>query len=195
MRLLIDFFPLPIFFAAFKLYDIYVGTAVLMAATLLQTAIIYAIDRKLQTMQKVVLVMVLVFGALTLALHDERFIKWKPTVLYGAMALVLAVGLWVWKKNFLQVMLSSQLKLPDAVWARLSLIWIGYFLFMSALNAYVAAYFSTEAWVNFKLWGYVFPVLFILGQGLYIARHLKEDGQGEDTAAPNPGAKDAAPPP
>ncbi len=197
MRFLIDFFPVPIFFAAFKLYDIYVGTAVLMAATLLQTAIIYSIDRKLQTMQKVVLVMVLVFGALTLALHDERFIKWKPTVLYGAMALVLAVGLWVWKKNFLQVMLSSQLKLPDAVWARLSLIWIGYFLFMSALNAYVAAYFSTEAWVNFKLWGYVFPLLFIVGQGLYIARHLKEDGQAEGgaAAAPNPGAKDAAPPP
>lgn len=174
MRFLIDFFPIALFVAAYKLADIYTATGVLMAATLLQTAIIYAIDRKLQTLQKVTLVLVIVFGALTLALHDERFIKWKPTVLYSSMAIVLGAALWIWKKNFLQILLGTQLTLPESVWGRLTLIWIGYFLFMAGINAYVAAYYSTEDWVNFKLWGYVFPVIFIVGQGLYIARYLKE---------------------
>jgi intracellular septation protein len=175
MRFLIDFFPIALFVAAYKLHDIYVATGVLMAATIVQTGIIYAVDRKLQTLHKVTLVLVLVFGALTLFLHDERFIKWKPTVLYASMAVVLAAALWIWKKNFLQVLLGSQLKLPDAVWSRLTVAWVLYFLFMAGINAWVAAYFSTEDWVNFKLWGYIFPVVFIVGQGLYIARYLKDD--------------------
>lgn len=175
MRFLIDFFPIALFVAAFKLYDIYTATGVLMAATLLQTGIIYAIDRKLQTLQKVTLVLVIVFGVLTLALQDDRFIKWKPTVLYASMAIVLGAALWIWKKNFLQILLGSQLTLPTAVWARLTVIWIGYFLFMAVINGYVAAFYSTEDWVNFKLWGYAFPVIFIIGQGLYISRFISDD--------------------
>lgn len=177
MRFLIDFFPIALFVAAYKFGDIYTATGVLMAATVVQTGVIYAMDRKLQTLQKVTLVLVLVFGALTLLLHDERFIKWKPTVLYASMAIVLAAALWVWKKNFLQILLGSQLSLPEAVWARLTVMWVAYFLFMAGLNAYVAAFYSTEDWVNFKLWGYIFPVVFIVGQGLYISRYLKADGE------------------
>ena len=180
MRILIDFFPIALFVAAYKFYDIYTATAVLMAATVVQTALIYAVDRKLQTMQKVTLALILVFGVLTLALHDERFIKWKPTVLYASMAIVLAAALWIWKKNFLQMLLGSQLTLPQAVWARLTVIWVVYFLFMAALNGYVAALYSTEDWVNFKLWGYAFPLIFIVGQGLYISRYIKEDPPAED---------------
>lgn len=179
MRFLIDFFPIALFVAAYKFGDIYLATGVLMVATLIQTAIIYGVDRRLQTMQKVTLLLVLVFGALTLALHDERFIKWKPTVLYASMAIVLAAALWVWKKNFLQILLGSQLTLPPPVWGRLTVIWIAYFLFMAGINAYVAAFYSTEDWVNFKLWGYIFPVVFIVGQGLYIARYLKNDNETE----------------
>lgn len=178
MRLLIDFFPIVLFVAAYKLQDIYVATAVLMGATMVQTGLIYAIDRKLQTIHKVTLVLVLVFGALTLFLQDERFIKWKPTVLYASMALVLAAALWIWKKNFLQLLLGSQLKLPDGVWARLTVAWVAYFLFMAGINAWFAAFHTTEEWVNFKLWGYIFPVLFIVGQGLYVARHLKDEPEG-----------------
>jgi len=175
MKILIDFFPILLFFGAYKFYDIYVATAVLMAATVLQTGLMYAIDRKLQTMQKITLALILVFGTLTLALHDDRFIKWKPTVLYAAMAVALAVALWALKKNYLKLLLGSQLELPDAVWMRLNVAWIVYCTFMAALNGYVAAFYSTEAWVNFKLWGYAFPLLFIVGQGLYIARYLKTD--------------------
>ena len=175
MKLLIDFFPILLFVGAYKLYDIYVATAVLMAATLVQMGLIYAIDRRLQMVQKITLALVLVFGALTLGLHDDRFIKWKPTVLYAAMGIGLAVALWVLKKNFLKLLLGSQLALPDAVWQRLNLIWVAYCVFMAAINAYVAAFYSTEDWVNFKLWGYAFPLAFIVGQGFYIARHIKAD--------------------
>lgn len=175
MKILIDFFPILLFFGAYKLYDIYLATAVLMVATVVQMALIYAIDRRLQTMHKVTLVLILVFGALTLGLHDERFIKWKPTVLYAAMAIALGVALWIMKKNFLKLLLGSQLELPERVWARLNVAWIVYSFFMAALNGYVAAYYSTETWVNFKLWGYAFPLVFIVGQGLYIARYLKTD--------------------
>jgi intracellular septation protein len=181
MKTLIDFFPILLFFGAYKFYDIYVGTAVLMGATVLQMALIYGIDRRLQTMHKVTLVLVLVFGALTLGLHDDRFIKWKPTVLYAAMGIALAIAVWVLKKNFLKMMLGSQLELPEAVWQRLNLIWIAYALFMAVINAYVVLNFSTEAWVNFKLWGYIFPLTFIIGQGLYIAPHLKGDSPEKDT--------------
>jgi intracellular septation protein len=182
MKILIDFFPILLFFGAYKFYDIYVGTAVLMAATVIQMALIYGIDRKLQAMHKITLVVILAFGTLTLALHDDRFIKWKPTVLYAGMAIALALAVWVYKKNFLKMLLGSQMSLPEPVWMRLNMVWVAYSAFMALTNAYVAAYFSTEAWVNFKLWGYVFPLIFIVGQGLYISRYLSAD----DTETPAP---------
>jgi len=175
MKLALDFLPILLFFGAFKLYDIYVATGVLMGATVLQMAVTYAMHRKLETMQKITLALILLFGTLTLVLHDDRFIKWKPTVLYAAMAIALAVAVWGMKKNFLKLMLGSQMELPDPVWMRLNVAWIGYCVFMAAINGYVAAYFSTDAWVTFKLWGYAFPLLFIAAQGVYISRYLKSD--------------------
>ena len=182
MKTLIDFFPLLLFFGAYKFADIYVGTAVLMGATLLQMGLVYAIDRRLQAMHKITLVLVLVFGTLTLALHDERFIKWKPTFLYAAMSLALAVALWGLRKNFLKMLLGSQLALPDRIWQRLNVAWVVYTAFMAAINAYVVMNYSTDAWVSFKLWGYAFPLAFIVAQGFYVAPHLqsapppKDDG-------------------
>ncbi len=175
MKTLLDFLPILLFFGAFKLYDIYVATAVLMAATTAQMAILYAINRRLEPLHKITLAMILGFGTLTLALHDERFIKWKPTVLYAAMAIGLAVALWAFHKNFLKLLLGSQLELPEPVWMRLNMAWIVYCAFMAAINAYVALNFSTEAWVDFKLWGYVFPIAFLLGQAFYITPHLRTE--------------------
>lgn len=180
MRILIDFFPIALFFAAYKYYDIYTGTAVLMAATVVQTGLIYAIDRKLQTMQKVTFALILAFGSLTLALHDERFIKWKPTVLYVAMALAMSVAMLGWKKNLMQILLGTQLVLPEPVWRKLTLMWIGFFLFLAAANAYVVLNFSTEFWVSFKLWGYAFWVPFFIWQATVISPHMRDDPATED---------------
>jgi len=181
MKILIDLFPILLFFVSYKLSDIYTATAVLMAATTVQMAVIYMRERSLQTMHKITLVLVLGFGALTLGLHDERFIKWKPTVLYCAMSLGLAFATWGLKKSPIKGLLGSQLELPDAVWARLNVAWVFYCAFMALANAYVAQNFTTEEWVNFKLWGYVFPVTFILGQGIYIARHMQTPPDEEAT--------------
>ncbi len=175
MKLLIDFFPILLFFGAYKAYDIYMATGVLMVATVVQMALVYKIDGKLQAIHKITMALVLGFGALTLALHDERFIKWKPTVLYGALSLGLGIAVWAFRRNVLKALLGSHLELPEAVWARLNLAWVVYCAFMAAINAYVALMFSTEAWVNFKLWGYVFPLAFLVLQGLYVAPHLKSD--------------------
>jgi intracellular septation protein len=135
MRLLLDFFPIVLFFAAYKLEGVYVATGVLMAATALQMAIIYAMDRRLQTMHKATLALVLIFGALTIGLHDERFIKWKPTVLYGAMAVALAAALWVWKKNVLHMLLGMTIFLLFP-FSRLVHIWSGFAAVGYALRPY-----------------------------------------------------------
>ena len=191
MKAFLDFIPILLFFAAYKLHDsfgvskdeaMFFATPVLMGATVVQMAIVYWMDKKLSTMHKITLGMVLVFGAITLALHDKRFIMWKPTVLYAGMSIALAVAVWGMKINFLKSMLGSQLELADGVWHRLNIAWVGYAAFMAISNAYVATYFSEDAWANFKLWGYVFPLAFLIGQGLYIAPHLK----GKDTGAEPP---------
>ena len=158
-----------------------VGTAVLMGATVLQMALIYGIDRKLQAMHKITLVLILLFGTLTLVLQDDRFIKWKPTVLYTAMSIGLAIAVWGMRKNFLKMLLGSQLELPDNVWHRLNVAWVVYTAFMAAINTYVVLNFSTEAWVTFKLWGYAFPLVFLVGQGIYIAPHMQSD-EGDKVA-------------
>lgn len=177
MKQFLDFIPILLFFGAFKMYDIYVATGVIMVATTVQMLILYKLDGRLATMYKVTWALVLGFGALTLGFQDERFVKIKPTVLYAFTGLALAIGLWVLKKNFLKMILGAQLKMPDGIWRNLTLIWVTYSFFMAALNAYVAIIFTTEQWVNFKLWGYAFPLVFLVGQGIYIARHLQSDEQ------------------
>ena len=180
MKQLLDFLPILLFFGAYKTVDIYVATGVIMAATTVQMLILYKLDGRLQTMHKVTWALVLGFGALTLGFHDERFVKIKPTVLYAFTGLALAIGLWGLKKNFLKMMLGAQLKMPDTIWRNLTVIWVTYSFFMAALNAYVALNYTTEQWVNFKLWGYAFPLVFLLGQGLYIAQHLQSDDKTDD---------------
>jgi intracellular septation protein len=175
MKQFLDFLPILLFFGAYKMYNIYVATGVIMAATLIQMAILYKMDGKLQTMHKVTLALVLGFGAMTLAFQDELFIKIKPTVLYSAMGLTLSVGLWGFRKNFLSMMLGNTLTLPARVWRNLTVAWVAYALFMAALNAYVAYFFTTDQWVDFKIWGYAFPIVFLIAQGFYIAKHLPKE--------------------
>ncbi len=180
MKILIDFFPILLFFGAYKFFNIYVATGVLMAATVAQMGLIYAIDRRLQTMHKITLGLILMFGVLTLVLQDDRFIKWKTTVLYGAMALIMAVSVGIMKKNVAHLLFGKQLTLPEHVWMRLNQACIVYCIFMSALNAYVVLNFSTEFWVGFKLWGFALPLVFMLGIGLYITPHLSSEDSPEE---------------
>lgn len=183
MKIALDLFPILLFFAAYKLGTIYWATAVLMAATVIQSVWMYKLEGKLATMQKVTLGLILVFGSLTLFLQDDRFIKFKPTLLYSCMGLGLLISQFWLKKNFLKTMLGAQVNLPAANWHTLSWAWTVYCFLMAALNAYVAIYYSTEEWVNFKIWGYVFPLAFIVGTGIYIAKHVPDETDSKDEHA------------
>ncbi|TMG72508.1 MAG: septation protein A [Betaproteobacteria bacterium] len=175
MKFLFDLFPIVLFFAAFKLFDIYVATAVAIAATFLQIGWLKLKGRKVGTMMWASLAIIVVFGGATLALHDETFIKWKPTVLYWLFGAVIAAAHLLFRKNLIRAMLGEQVRMPDTAWARLNWSWAAFFAFMGAANLYVAYNFSTDTWVNFKLFGGMgLMLVFVLLQALFFARYIEE---------------------
>ena len=181
MKFLFDLFPVILFFAAFKLADIYVATAVAIGATFLQIGLLALLKRRIEPMLWVSLAIIVVFGGATLALRDETFIKWKPTVLYWLFGAILAGSALLFRRNLMRSMLSTQVRLPDAVWTRLNWSWIGFFAFMGVANLLVAFSFSTDQWVNFKLFGATgLMLVFVVGQALFLARHMPEEKPGEE---------------
>lgn len=176
MKFLFDLFPVILFFIAYKFAGIYAATGVAMAATFAQIGWLWFRGRKIDTMLWVSLVIITVFGGMTLALHDETFIKWKPTVLYWAFAAVLLGGTLFFKKNLMRTLLAEQMELPEAAWKTVNWSWIGFFLFMGVANLVVAFNFSTDDWVNFKLFGGMgLMLVFVLGQGLVLSKYLEEN--------------------
>jgi intracellular septation protein len=174
MKFLFDLFPVILFFVAFKAYDIYVATAVAIAATFVQVGWLKLRGKRVEPMLWASLAIIGVFGGATLVLQDETFIKWKPTVLYWLFGAVLA-GAGFFGRNLIRVMLSDQVQLPAPVWRRLNWSWIGFFVFMGALNLYVAYNFSTDQWVNFKLFGGMgLMLLFVLAQALVLAKYVED---------------------
>ena len=174
MKFLFDLFPVILFFVAFKLQGIYVATAVAIAASFGQIGWLWLRRRKIDTMLWVSLVIIVVFGSATLLLHDETFIKWKPTVLYALFGAILAGGRAFFGRNLLAHLMPG-IVLPDPVWSRLTWSWVAFFAFMGVANWYVAFHYPTETWVNFKVWGGIgLFLLFALAQGMLLARHVEE---------------------
>jgi len=175
MKFLFDLFPVILFFVAFKLADIYVATGVAIGASVLQVAWLKLRGKRVDPMLWASLAIIGVFGGATLLLQNETFIKWKPTVLYWLFGAVLATSALVFRRNLIRSMLSEQMQLPDAVWSRLNLSWAGFFAFMGAANLYVAYNYSTDLWVNFKLFGGIgLMLLFILAQSVFLAKYVAE---------------------
>jgi intracellular septation protein len=175
MKFLFDLFPVILFFIAFKAADIYVATGVAIAATFVQVGWLKLRGRKVEPMLWASLAIIVVFGGATLLLQDETFIKWKPTVLYWLFGAVLA-GAALARRNLIRAMLSEQMQLPEAVWSRLNASWVGFFAFMGAANLYVAYNYSTDLWVNFKLFGGMgLMLLFVLLQAVFLARYMEEE--------------------
>ncbi|MFT3815924.1 MAG: septation protein A [Acidovorax sp.] len=176
MKLLLDFFPIILFFAAFKVWGIYTATAVAIAATVAQIAYLRLRHGKVEPMQWVSLGVIVVFGGATLLAHNDTFIKWKPTVLYWLMGGALAVGQIVFRKNLIRSLMGAQMQLPDDVWRVMNWSWAGFFAVMGALNLWVAFHFDTDTWVNFKLFGGIgLMVVFVIAQALYLSRYMKDD--------------------
>lgn len=211
MKLLLDFLPILLFFGTFKYAEahkawaaafatqhlgfvvaggvvgpeeapVLLATVVVIAATLAQVSWLKFSGRKVDLMLWVSLALVVVLGGLTVWLHSETFIKWKPSVLYWAMGSALWVSQALFGKNLLRALLGAQLQLPAPVWHRLNFAWIAFFATMGLLNLWVAYSFTTSVWVNFKLFGGLGLMLaFTIAQGVYLSRYI------EDTPPKEPG--------
>jgi intracellular septation protein len=175
MKFLFDLFPVILFFAAYKFADIYVATGVAIAATVAQVVWVHFRHGKVDKMLWVSFGLIVVFGGMTLFLRDPTFIKWKPTILYWLFSTVLLGSALLLKKNLIRGMLEAQVSLPESLWIRLNLAWVGFFAVMGGLNLYVASNYSEADWVNFKLFGGMgLMFAFIIAQGLLLAKYIEE---------------------
>ena len=178
MKLLLDFFPIIVFFAAFKLFDIYVATGVAIAATVAQIAYLRYSTGKVEPMQWLSLGVIVLFGGATLLAHNETFIKWKPTVLYWLMGGALFVGQLVFRRNLLKTLMGAQMALPESAWRVMNWSWMAFFAVMGVVNLWVAFNFDTDTWVNFKLFGGLgLMVAFVLAQAVYLSRFMKAEAE------------------
>lgn len=174
--MLFDFFPVALFFATYKFYDIYMATAVLIAACAVQTFAHRAIAGKFETSHVITLVLVVLFGGATLLLHDEVFIKWKPSVINWLFGIIFIGSHFIGKKTIIERMMGSNITLPQMVWSRLNAAWAIFFLLLGCLNLYVAFTFSTDTWVNFKLFGLIgCTLVFVIAQSFYLMRYMQQD--------------------
>lgn len=205
MKILLDFLPIIAFFAAYKWGDghaaqaaafltEYLGqwvsggvvgvkeaptllaTVVVAVMSVVQVVVMKLMRKKIDTLLWVTLVIVLTLGGLTVYFHDEGFIKWKPTLVYGAMGIGLLVSDILMRRYVLRTMMQADdMGVPEVVWHRISWAWIAFFAAMAALNIWVAHTFSTDTWVDFKMWGTLgLTLVFTLAQGVYLSRHMPE---------------------
>ncbi|MEE8387334.1 MAG: septation protein A [Acidiferrobacterales bacterium] len=181
MTLLYDFFPLVLFFGAFKFYDIYVATAVAIAASFVQVVGYRLVKGKFETMHLITFGVIGVFGGLTLLLHDDTFIKWKPTIVYWLLGCTTLGSHFIGKKTAIEHLIGKQISLPNHIWVRQNLAWGFFFLVLGALNVYVAFYYAPELdvarrqeiWVNFKVFGLMaITIVFIIIQAIFMARYI-----------------------
>jgi len=208
MKLLFDLFPVILFFVAYKLGGSYpheagqlasswlgglvasgriseaqapilLATAVAIIASLAQVGWLLARRRRVEPMLWVSLGVIVVFGGATIWLNDETFIKWKPSILYLLFAGSLVAGRLFWRRNFVRTLLGRQIELPDPVWEKLLWVWSGFFALLAAANLFVAYSFSTDTWVNFKLFGLMgLTLAFVVGVGVWLSQHIKEAPDG-----------------
>lgn len=194
MKQFIDFIPLLLFFLVYKLDSrpleiaghtftlggIFSATAVLIIASLVVYGAIFATQRRLEKSQWLTLIACLVFGGMTLAFHSETFLKWKAPVVNWLFALAFLGSQFIGDKPLIQRMLGHAVRLPAPIWTRLNIAWIVFFIVCGCANLYVA--FTYESfWVDFKVFGSLaMTLVFMLGQGLYLARHLQPMDEPRD---------------
>lgn len=172
MKLLFDFLPILLFFIAYKIYGIYTATAIAIAASLLQVTIYRLKHKRFETMHVITFFSILILGGATLFLHNEIFIKWKPSILYWILALLFLGTSLLNKKPLIQRLMNGAIDLPQPVWQRLNISWSLFFLILGVANLFVVYHYDTNTWVNFKLFGTLgLTLLFVIIQSLYMAKH------------------------
>jgi intracellular septation protein len=178
MKLLFELFPVILMFATYKMYDIYVATAVAIVATILQVGYLKATGKKVEPMMWIGLGIIVVAGGATIIFKNEMFIKWKPTVLFTVMAIAIAIAQFRYKKNPISIIFNNQIPAPDHVWQKLSVAWIIFLLFIAILNLVFAYFTSTDTWFLFKTFGDMgLFFVFIIAQILWLMPYLPKDDE------------------
>lgn len=192
MKQFIDFIPLILFFIVYKLDPrsielagheltlggIFSATAVLILSSLVVYGSLLAIQRRLDKGQWLTLIGCLAFGSLTLLFHDETFLKWKAPVVSWLFAIGFAASHFIGDRPLIQRMMGHAVQLPQPIWNRLNVAWVLFFIISGAANLFVAFTFES-IWVDFKVFGSLgMTLLFLIGQGLFLARHIHEGAQG-----------------
>ncbi len=184
-KLLLDFFPVLLFFIVYKSYDdptegIIAATAVAIVASIVQVAYTRFKYGRVENMHLITLALIVVLGGATILLRDEMFIKWKPSVVNWLFAAVFLGSQFIGSKNIVRRMMDKAVTLEDVIWTRLNLAWAGFFVFAGLLNVYVVYNYDTDTWVNFKLFGLLgLTVAFVIAQSFYLMRHIKEAPETE----------------
>lgn len=179
MKFLSDLLPIIAFFVVFKMVGspqgIYAATATAIGVASVLVGVNWWRFRRFERQQLIMLSILIVLGGLTLALHDERFIKWKPTVVSWVMGGAFLLSNWIGRKTLVERMFGGNFEAPRQIWQRLNLAWTGFFLALGALNLYVAFHWTTEAWVNFKVFGtFGLSIGFAVAQAFYLMRFAVE---------------------
>jgi len=179
MDFFIDLVPaLPFLLMGFGLITIFQATQLAMVAAVLQLLASRLRYGKVKRMHAFTFAAIIVFGGITLALHDEMFIKLKPTVLNWGFALAFLCAPLFFKKNLLKLAIGDKIVMPDPAWFRLNLMWVTYFFLIGAANLYVALSFSQEVWGKFRIFGiYGALLVFMVVQGVFVYRHMQHDPQ------------------
>lgn len=174
MKFLVDFFPILLFFVAYKMYGIYAATVAAIVASFVQVGLFWLKHRRFETTHLLTLALIVVFGGATLLLQNELFIKWKPSVLNWLLGAVFLGSQFIGKQNVTQRMLSKNIALPSSGWIRLNLSWATFFIVLGFVNLYVVYNYDTDTWVNFKLFGILgLTFLFVIAQAVYLSRYGK----------------------
>lgn len=190
MKQLAEFLPIALFFIVYQLdgqsislgsweytFDgIFSATTVLMAATVLQVILSYAITRKFEKRLLWLLLAVMIFGGATLVFRNQMFIQWKPTIFNWVLAIAFGASQFIGEKNLMERTLGSQIHLPKIVWSKLNMLWVGNFAIVGGLNLVVAYGYSEETWVSYKLYSAIgFTLLLTILTALLISPHLKDE--------------------
>jgi intracellular septation protein len=175
MRVLADWIPIIVFFVSFKLIDIYVATGLAIITTIFMMSLMKFFRKKIEKIQWFSLGLIVIFGGATIILQDEQFIKLKPSLLY----IVFCFGLLLpqfFGKVLIKSLMGKHLELPQPIWIKLNTVWALFFGFLAILNLWVANNFSTDFWVEFKLFGMLgLTIAFTLVQAIWLSKYKQPE--------------------
>lgn len=181
MKFLFDFFPIIVFYIAYKMHDIFVATGAIIVATILQVSYTWLRHKRVEKMHVITLLLVVVFGGATIYLHDPEFIKWKVSIVNWLFALVFLGSEFIGEHNIIKRMMQQSITIPEVIWKRLNLGWVGFFTFSGFLNLYIFKNFEESVWVDFKVYGLLgLTIVFVILQAFYLSRHIVQEEENTE---------------